>query len=237
MGWKDILETTVTGGYPNDGSTGPASDDDLAVGTTVFGDKMVPVIVPNRLTGATKRYVPADELGQDWNYDEFDNSSGMGSDKSYSKTLTSLKGILGDRLWKHTATKKFRLQTDKYTKRASNDIDQTSKLSDDEEETMDITERIRKFVDEEEVEMVNESVLASPDRKTLAKAIMKGKNMKVKLTSLGIEAVITNYDEEVVITYPKNDDFTMSLVDIADSLGMDFRKTKDGNKEAMRLMK
>ena len=236
MKLKDILESTFTGGYPNDGSTGPASDDDLPVGTTVFGDKMVPIKVPNRLTGATIKYVTADEVGDEWNYDEFDHSTGLGSYKSYSKTLDSLKDIIGDRLWKRTDNREFRLFQDKYKARSANDIDQTNKLSDDEEETMDITERINNWVGEEIV-LVNEEVLSAPDRKVLTKAIIKAKNVKLHMKSLAIDANLTNYDDEVVISYKPSDDFTMALVDAADSLGMDFQTTKDGGKTAFRIIK
>lgn len=237
MNWEKYLkETTITGGYPNDGSTGPASDDDLSVGTTVFGDKMVPVEVPNRLTGMTIKYVPADELDQDWNYDEFDHSTGMGSHKSYSKTLNSLDKILNDRLWKRTDNRKFKLQKDKHDARKSNDIDQTNKLSDDEEETMEITEKISIYLNLEET-MMNEAEISTNDRKSLAKVLLSGKNSKVKIKSLNVDAVVTNYDNEIIITYPKNDDLTMSLVDVSDSLGMEFKTTKDGNKIAFRMIK
>ncbi len=233
---ESIIESTVTGGYPNDGSTGPASDDDLPVGTTVFGDKMVPVVVPNRLTGATIKYVTADDEGESWNYDEFDNSTGLGSYKSYSKTLKGLDNILGDRLWKRTDNRAFKLQQDKWLARSANDIDQTTKLSDDEEETMDITEKIGNWVGEETV-LINEEMLSAPDKKVLAKAILKSKNVQLKMKSLKIDANLTNYDDEVVLTYKPNDDFTMALVDVSDSLGMDFQVTKDGGKTAFRIIK
>lgn len=236
MKLKEVLETTITGGYPNDGSTGPATDDDAPPGTTVFGDMMVPVEVPNRLTGMTIKYVPADDLGQDWNYDEFDHSMSMGSHKSYSKTLDSLNKILNDRLWKRTDNRKFRLQKDKYDARKDSEVDQTNKLSDDEEETMEITEKINKYLGSDD-DMMNEAEISTNDRKSLAKVLLSGKNAKVKIKSLNVDAVVTNYDDEIVITYPKNDDLTMSLVDVSDSLGMEFKTTKDGNKVAFRMIK
>ncbi len=240
MDWEKVLEQTVSGGYPNDGSAGPASDDDGAPGTTVFGDKYVPVKVKNRLTGTTIKYVPANEIGQEWNYDEFDNSSSMGTRKAYSKTLDSLEDVVGDRMWRYTdKSKSFRIRQDKYLKRKENDIDQTHRLGDDEEDTMEITEKINKYLNEgvEEDNRLDEKDIASSDRKSLARILMSNKNSKVNIKSLGVQAVVTNYDDEIVITYPKNDDFTIALIDIADSLGMDFRKTKDGSKVAFRMMK
>lgn len=236
MKLKEILESTITGGYPADGSTGPCDDDDLPTGTTVFGDKMVPKKVPNRLTGYTIKYVPADEVGEEWNYDEFENSQGMGSKDGYSKTLDNLKTILGDRLWKHTKDKQIQLSLDKKDARDDSDVDQDKKLSDDEEETMDITERISQWVGEDVV-LINEEVLSAPDRKVLAKAILKSKNVQLKMKSLKVDANLTNYDDEVVVSYKPNEDFTMALVDVADSLGMDFQTTKDGSKTAFRIMK
>ena len=232
MKFKDILESTVSGGYPNDGSTGPASDDDMPTGTTIFGDKMIPEVVPNRLTGSTIKYSPAKD---DWNYDEFEHAMGMGSEESYSKTLDGLKDLLGDRLWNHVVRKPQELSPDKEDKYKESEIDQDEKISDDEEETMDITEKINKWVGDETI--INEEVLSSADRKTLAKAIMKEKNTQLKMKSLKVDANLTNYDDEVVLTYKPNEDFTMTLVDVADSLGMEFHKTKDGGKTAFRMMK
>jgi len=232
---KNIFETTVTGGYPDDGSTGPASDDDLPTGTTVFGDKMVPEKVPNRLTGSTIRYVPADEKGEKWNYDEFEHSMSMGSDDSYSDTLDSLKGILGDRLWKHTSGKRHELSPDKEDAFKDSEVDQEEKLSNDDEETMDITEKIGSWIGE--VEVINEEVLSSSDRKALSKAILMSKNKQLKLKSIKSEVSIKDYDDVIIVSYKPNDDLTMSLIDISDSLGMEFSKKKDGNKTAFVIEK
>ena len=115
-----------------------SGDDDLPTGTTVFGDKMVPVVVPNRLTGSTVKYVPADEVGDNWNYDEFENSMGMGSIKGYSKTLDDLDATLGGRLFQHTDRRKFRLSHDKWVARSSGKdggVVQRAKLSDGKKES------------------------------------------------------------------------------------------------------
>ena len=232
---KNIFETTVTGGYPDDGSTGPASDDDLPTGTTVFGDKYVPELVTNRLTGSTIKYVPAADKGENWNYDEFEHSIGMGSDDSYSDTLDSLKSILGDRLWKHTSGKRHELSPDKEDAFKDGEVDQEEKLSNDKEETMDITEKITSWIGDTEI--INEEVLSSNDRKILSKSILMSKNKQLKLKSIKTDVNITNYDDEVVLTYLPNDDLTLSLIDIADSLGMGFSKTKDGKKTAFVIEK
>lgn len=268
--FDELNESTITGGYPDsDDTTGICTDDDLPPGTTVFGDKMVPVVVPNRLTGKTLKYVPAADLGQEWNYDEFAYSTSMGSHKSYSDTLNGLDKLLGDRAWKHTDHRKMRMQTDKWVARSSDTdggVKQTAKTSDDKFSHMkltkdgelskttdeppvqtsywrevimkelDIMEKINGYLDEPE-DIINEEIVDSSDRKTISKAIMSGKNTKIVVKSLDIQANITNYDNEIVITYPKNEDFTLTLVDIADALGMEFKLTKDGGKQAFRMIK
>jgi len=210
-----------------------ASDDDGAPGTTVFGDKMVPVVVPNRLTGKTIKYVPAADLDQEWNYDEFNNSMSMGSVKAYSKTLDDLDGVLGGRLFSHTDRRKFRMQGDKWVARKGNQdgggVKQTAKLSDDGEETMDIQEKINRYLGEPE-EVINEEIIDTADRKLISKAIMSGKTTNIKVKSLGIDATVRNDGEEVDIIYPNSEDFTMALIDIADALGYKFTTQKSGNK-------
>ena len=260
--------TTISpSGYPDDGS-GISSDDDAAPGTTVFGDKMVPVVVPNRLTGETIKYVPAADLGQDWNYDEFDNSMSMGSYKSYSDTLDGLNKLLGDRHWTHTDNRKFRMGQDKWLARRDGKdggVKQTARLGDNDPIHMELTkkgelnklkgdkpasndywsevdmgkldimERITDYVGVKEP--VNEAEIQGSDRKTLARAIMSGRNAKIVIKSYNLQATMTNFDNEVVVTYTNSQDFTLTLVDIADSLGMDWKLTKDGSKQAFRMMK
>jgi len=85
--------------------------------------------------------------------------------------------------------------------------------------------------------MVNEVVADANDRKLLAQAIIKGKNTKISIKSLGVQAIVTNSEAETIVTYQKNEDFTLILVDIADTLGMEFKLTKDGGKQAFRLIK
>jgi hypothetical protein len=141
--FDELNEATTVGpppAYPDKG--GISSDDDLPTGTTVFGDKMVPVVVPNRLTGSTVKYVPADDLKQEWNYDEFDNSAAMGSVKAYSETLQGLERILGDRLFKHTDARKVRMQKDKWAARSGEKdggVKQTAKTQDDNPSHMELT--------------------------------------------------------------------------------------------------
>lgn len=274
---KLLREETTSGGYPNDGIGGPASDDDGAPGTTVFGDKMVKVEVPNRLTGKTIKYIPADETDEEWNYDEFDASKSMGSYKSYSNTLNGLDKLLQDRLWKHTDARKFRMSQDKWlARKGSKDggVEQKAKTGDDDPSHMeltkggelsnvagekpttndywrevpnkqelkvDITEKIKIFLgteDEivtEEIETVNEEVLATNDRKTITKILWGGKSAKIKIKSLGIDVLFDYNDESFDVIYPKNDDFTMSLVDISDSLGFPFSTSKHGKNEVFTI--
>jgi len=228
--FDELNESTITGGYPDSGTVkGVSTDDDLPTGTTVFGDKMVKVEVENRLTGKTIKYVPADEVGQTWNYDEFEHSKGMGSYDSYSDTLDGLKNLLGDRLWKHTSAKKQTLGIDKVIARSETDIDQDTKLADDkDDETMDIQEKIDRYLDEPEE--INEEIVDASDRKVLTRAIMSGKASKLKIKSLGIDATLENDGEEVTIQYPKSDDFTLTLVDISDALGYSFDVGKNKGK-------
>lgn len=231
---KDILdkidEATYVGAYPSDGS-GVATDDDLPPGTFVFGDKMVPVNVPNRLTGATKKYVTADDLNQDWNYNEFDNSKSMGSLDSYSDTLKDLKGALADRLWKHVDTNASdNMHPDKEEKFDDSEVDQDSKLSDDEEEVVQVKESILEKIDKwtKEPKHINEAEIAGSDRKALTKIIMSGKSSKIKIKSLNLDVTVRNDDGKVDVIYSKNDDFTMSLVEIADAMGFSFTTGKNG---------
>lgn len=237
---KEFLdEATITGGYPSDGIGGVANDDDLPPGTTIFGDKMVPVEVPNRLTGSYKKYVPADDLNQKWDYDEFEHSQPMGSQDSYSNTLKGLKSVLGDRLWKHTKSKDAELSPDKEKAYKDSEIDQEiNPEPDKDEETMNITEKIDKYLGVDgDVESINEAEISSNDRKSLARILMSNKNSKVKITSLNIEAQVSNDDKYITVVYPKSDDFTVSLVDIADSLGMEFNTKKSGDKQTFRMVK
>jgi hypothetical protein len=213
------------------GSGQISGDDDLPTGTTVFGDKMVPVEVENRLTGKTIKYVPAADLEQEWNYDEFDHSMSMGSIKAYSKTLDDLDGMLGGRLFSHTDRRKFRLQGDKWLARSTakdGGVVQKAKLSDDDEDTMDITEKINQFLGDNP-EPINEAVIDKDDRKGLTNAILKGKPVKLKFDSLdGVSASVTGKGDKVLVTYAKNEDLTLTLVDICDSLGYDFEVKKQG---------
>lgn len=278
MSLKDKLlnEGTITGGYPNNGIGGISSDDDLPPGTTVFGDKMVPVEVPNRLTGKTIKYVPAADVDQEWNYDEFDNSKSMGSHKSYSNTLKGLNRILGDRMWKHTDARKARMQQDKWdTRKDSEDtggVTQTAKTGDDNlshmeltkdgeldkikgekpasndywrevpmkhTKKLDIMERLNVFLGDdivtEEVETINELDISFGDRKALSKAILSGKSSRIKIKSLNLEANIRNDDDQIEITYRKNDDFTLSLVELSDTLGYKFTTTSRGQIEEFTI--
>jgi hypothetical protein len=213
--FHDLLnETTVTGGAPDDGSTGPASDDDAAPGTTVFGDKYMPVVVPNRLTGSTIKHVPAADLKQEWNYDEFENSMSMGSIKAYSQTLQGLEKLLGSRLFNHTDRRKFRMGQDKWIARGGEQdgsgVTQTARLGDDEEESveeleMDIKEKIGLYLGEPE-EVINEFVVDKNDRKALSKAIMGKKPVKLFIDSVdGISASVVHQGNKVLVTYVPNE--------------------------------
>jgi hypothetical protein len=199
-----------------------SSDDDTPTGTTVFGEKMVPETVPNRLTGGTKNWKPD---GGDWNYGEFENSKGMGSEDAYSDTLDSLESLLGDRVWRHTSRKKIKLNPNKMDKRDDSEIDQSNLLSDDpndefveapeqEVSEMDILEKITGFVNEDE--------LTAVDRRNITKAIMSDKSMKFNVKNMKLDVKITDMRNGTKFEYPENTDFTLALVDIADTLGMDF---------------
>lgn len=259
--------TTISpSGYPDDGS-GVASDDDAAPGTTVFGDKMVPVVVPNRLTGETIKYVPAADVGHDWNYDEFNNSMSMGSYKSYSDTLDGLNKLLGDRHWKHTDNRKFRMSQDKWlARRGEKDggVKQTARLGDNKPTHMELTkdgelnkvkgekppandywseynmgqtdimERITDYMGSTD-EPINEVVIDSGDRKTLAKSVIKGKNANIVVK--GMKVSITHQNGKILLKYPRDVDMTLALVDIADSLGMEFEVKKSGETQHFYLIK
>lgn len=226
---KYLKEATVVGTYPSDG-TGISGDDDLPTGTGVIGDKYVPEIVPNRLTGATKRYAPSTE---EWNWNEFENSTGMGSQKNYSETLDSMVSLFGERFWAHTTPRSSdKLQKDKEALRKQADGDQTAKLGKDKEESapepeqkevteMDILSKIDRYLCEAD--------LTPADRKSITKAVMSGKSMKINLKNMKLDVKITDTKDGTIFEYPKNIDFTLALVDISDTVGMEFEEKTKGN--------
>lgn len=228
-----LKESTVAGNYPTDG-TGVSGDDDLPTGTVILGDKFVPEIVPNRLTGATKRYVPATTH---WNWDEFDNCSGMGSQVNYSTTLDSMEAVFGERFWSHIAPKRSSaLQKDKAEIRRSNDIDQTANLGDDKPESAEeirqppqgVTEQIERYLYEED--------LGSAERRDISKAIMGHRSLKIKIKNMNLEVKITDLKNGTKFEYPENIDFTLALVDISDTMGLKFtEETK--NKKTIFIIK
>lgn len=221
MEFKKYLReaTTVSPGYtPVGDKSGITGDDDMPTGTTVFGDKMVPVEVPNRLTGSYKKYVPADEIDPNWTYDEFEHSQGMGDMDGYSKSLDGLSSVLGDRLWKHVMGKRddISVTPDKEDLGDTSDV----KLSDDEEDYMDITEQISKYLTEAE--------LNTQDKKAITKAIVTDKSMVYRVKDMNMAVKITDLPDGTSFEYPSNVDFTVALVDIADTLGYDFDHTDKG---------
>lgn len=99
---KDILyklsEAIVVGNYPDDGSTGVASDDDNPPGNIVYGEKYKATNnFFNRLTSFRKQYEP--DLSN-WYWDEFENSTGMEDPGNYSETLDSMEDRWPD-IFKH----------------------------------------------------------------------------------------------------------------------------------------
>jgi hypothetical protein len=225
---KYLKESTVTGGYPSDG-TGISGDDDLPTGTGVIGDKYVPEMVPNRLTGATKRYAPSTDK---WNWNEFEHSTGMGSQKNYSDTLDSMVDLFGERFWRNVEPRKSdKLQKDKEALRKQSDADQTAKLGDDDTESapepkqevteMDILDRIDG--------KLNETELTASDRRNITKAVATGKSMKINIKNMKLDVKITDTKDGTKFEYPKNTDFTLALVDISDTVGMEFTEQTKGN--------
>lgn len=140
-------------------------------------------------------------------------------------------------------------QDDKYSYMELTKDGDTSRLKGDEPETydywkevdrsklpVDIIERITEYVGDT-VEQIDEEIVNPNDQKTISRAIMSGKNARIVIKSLNLQANMTNYDDEIVITYTNSEDFTLTLVDIADTLGMTFKITKDGGKQAFCLIK
>ena len=239
MSIRKYLEeaTSIAPAFTDDG-TGICTDDDLPTGTGVFGDKYIPEIVPNRLTGATKRFVP--DL-TNWNWNEFEHSMGMGSKKNYSDTLDSMENMFGkERFWKHTNNRRTdKLNPEKEKLFKQSDANQKAKLGDDEnDETievrkqeiteMDILSRIK--------EHLNEAELAAPERREITKVIMGNKNVKMNLKSMKLDVQITDMKGGTKFEYPANQDLTLALVDIADSVGMEFTESTK-NKRTTFTMK
>ena len=226
---KYLTESTSTGGYPSDG-TGISGDDDLPTGTGVFGDKMVKEIVPNRLTGATVRYVPSTK---NWNWNEFENSTGMGSQKNYSDTLDSMVNLFGERFWKHTTPRKSdKLHRDKEALRKQSDADQTAKLGKDKEESA--VEPEQNEVSEMDILLkidahLYEADLTPADRRSITKAIVSGKSVKVNIKNMKLDVKINDTKNGTTFEYANNTDFTLALVDISDTLGMEFEQKTKGN--------
>jgi len=96
--FKEILEATVTGGYPNDGYRGVASDDDLPTGNIVYGEKYKRIPFFNRLTSFQKNWII--DNGP-WDWDQFRNCVGMEDLENYSKTLDSMKDLFPGYTWKN----------------------------------------------------------------------------------------------------------------------------------------
>ncbi len=218
-----LLEETSTGGYASDG-TGVSGDDDLPTGTTILGDKFVPEMVPNRLTGATKRYAPATE---DWNWREFENCSGMGSQKNYSETLDSMEDLFGARFWHNTEKRSAGLlQKDKARIRKSNEIDQTANLGDDKEESASEPEQKRR---------VTEAELLAQDRRNISKAIDGTNSLKLKIKNMNLDVKVTSTKTGTQFEYPENVDFTLALVDISDMMGLSFSEETQNKKTVFNI--
>lgn len=88
----------ITGGYPDDGSTGPASDDDRPPGNIVWAPRYVRGKYDNKLTPYNTIW-RHDERGN-FTWDWFENSTGMDDPDNYSDTLKSMKSLFPDETWK-----------------------------------------------------------------------------------------------------------------------------------------
>lgn len=100
---KYLLETTISGNYPDDG-TGVAGDDDAVPGNILMGNRYVRTNYNNRLTDYDTIW-DIDNSNYDWSI--FKYGKGQDDPDNYHSTLKGLKTILGDRLMKHIKTKPF----------------------------------------------------------------------------------------------------------------------------------
>jgi hypothetical protein len=95
---KYLLESgMITGGYPDDGSTGPASDDDMPPGNIVWGPRYKRGEYYNKLTPYNSIWRHDEEGGWYWNW--FENSTGMDDPDNYSEDLKKMKDLFPDDTW------------------------------------------------------------------------------------------------------------------------------------------
>lgn len=90
-----IPESTVSRGYPDDG-TGIAGDDDRPPGNIVYGEKYKRTKYFNKLTDYQDHWDV--DLG-DWKWDEFENSMGMEDIDNYSNTIKSMNDLFPEKTW------------------------------------------------------------------------------------------------------------------------------------------
>lgn len=92
----------ITGGYPDDGSTGPASDDDQPPGNIVVGPRSVRKDYFNKLTQYSSIWDYDDTENFQW--DEFGNLGGQSDKKNYHQTLDKMGQLFSkstmDNTWK-----------------------------------------------------------------------------------------------------------------------------------------
>lgn len=97
----DLIEATVSRGYPDDG-TGVAGDDDRPPGNIVYGEKYKKTPYFNRLTPFQQSW-EADV--SDWKWDEFENSMGMEDFENYSNTLQGMEDLFPKETWRRVWAK------------------------------------------------------------------------------------------------------------------------------------
>jgi hypothetical protein len=87
----------ITGGYPDDGSTGPASDDDRPPGNILVAPRYERSDYFNKLTSYNTIW-KHDEKGG-WTWDWFENATGQDDPDNYDKTLGNMKKLFPDDTW------------------------------------------------------------------------------------------------------------------------------------------
>jgi hypothetical protein len=98
---KEIIESTWSRGYPDDG-TGVSTDDDRPPGNILIGGKFKEKKFFNKLTSFSRNWEPDNS---NWTWDHFENASGQEDYDNYSRTLQTMRTLFPeetwDNVWKH----------------------------------------------------------------------------------------------------------------------------------------
>lgn len=100
---KDLLKKylfeagMITGGYPDDGSTGPASDDDRPPGNILMAPRYKRGKYDNRITSYNSIW--CHDMDGGWTWDWFRSAESQDDPDNYDETLKKMKDLFPDETW------------------------------------------------------------------------------------------------------------------------------------------